>query len=1133
MNKYMTKLKSQALLAAKNPRNKKLFNDYWGSVEKIKSIGDTEFTEVFYELTHSTYLAFPYISDECIKGNFFPNQLENMCEKRELPFTNNFQHELRWWIACFGLCAEQINSFLAARKQYDTCVLLERYEEALEILDKVQKEWGVSFWLYESKIYVYTKLERDINKLTDNLSRELKDTIIWFYALKNSNTITYEEYIGIVQGVLKDIDDIKFLTYLKYVLLPMEYKLDAEDFLPLMYYSENSALFDRYLMFLDIVEAVTTRDGMGKCKEVLSRYISDLQVIQDERLEAMRFCLDKQQSRLVSYQLKTKLLEAKEYLIAGRIQECRDVAFELLKEAPYCVQAINIVAEMDIKLHNMSEECNTTFLKELLDNLKTIYSMKGERKQSVNILRKLINCCSMSNWAKSMWASILKSYKLVGEDGYIEAKKQESIQYLDIETVCECLSAEEGLEYLSTNASQSKYVMFREALLSGKIENAYDLVYNEDLKGILCVCDCRKSVEEKKKCLNAMEGSDNTFEILASKYYLSKLDIDVHFQESMDYAVDLLTKNFNRVSYIPWKLYIDKIEESDACIRGDIRVPILYYVQYKCSALETKDDVVLMCEDFLYYQGKELPSSLEVCAGIYPKNALIFFLRYVCVPDILSTALASKIINSMDLWKERIDICQILCNMDGVNEKVYEEEIRALTQKRKIYSELKIIEENRIHVNVEGIRPRLLEELCGDFARYKLYMDNRWENLFEAVNQKTRQQIVKWSLDAARVFQDLVIKIRDAFVSSAEYGLDFTLSLSIRHGAIGDALRRPLANAGLIAIFNESEEKYEWNYTVSEQLHGKEQETLKNAIIQLNIDTEKIISDLKSKYIQVRTEQGHEEGVFDYCITSYEFDQLFDVASNISELSDFIDYVFEYLWEKTEINMTKMKRLLKVDILEQYRTAFNTVKAIIDNLEHKEKAKSLRRKIVDASNEMQNAVENVCFWFQRSTESKSQDFDLDFVFQMGYETICNMHPETRFAKFELEKFQTDGKKINGQYLKAYSDIFYNLFDNIYKKAQTKKGVKRIEYSLSQNGNRQRIYLQNDYDCTGDISEDMRKLEELKRILDSEEYLEHIKGEGGTGIPKICKIIRKDLNRNGSIRCELKEEQNKFFIEIEL
>lgn len=102
---------------------------------------------------------------------------------------------------------------------------------------------------------------------------------------------------------------------------------------------------------------------------------------------------------------------------------------------------------------------------------------------------------------------------------------------------------------------------------------------------------------------------------------------------------------------------------------------------------------------------------------------VIYFLRNVCTQDILSTALASQIDNSKDLLQERINICWLLCELDSVNKKEYENEIRNITQKKKIDSELRIIQENRINVNIEGIRSDLIDAYNGDFMRYKLYQD--------------------------------------------------------------------------------------------------------------------------------------------------------------------------------------------------------------------------------------------------------------------------------------------------------------------------------------------------------------------------------------------------------------------------
>ncbi|MFR5740442.1 MAG: hypothetical protein ACLUEN_00215 [Coprococcus sp.] len=73
----------------------------------------------------------------------------------------------------------------------------------------------------------------------------------------------------------------------------------------------------------------------------------------------------------------------------------------------------------------------------------------------------------------------------------------------------------------------------------------------------------------------------------------------------------------------------------------------------------------------------------------------------------------------------------------------------------------------------------------------------------------------------------------------------------------------------------------------------------------------------------------------------------------------------------------------------------------IDNLEDKENILVLKSKILEASNDMSNTLNKIEFWFQRSTESKNTDFDLDFVFNLGLETIISMHNEVKFKTYRI------------------------------------------------------------------------------------------------------------------------------------
>lgn len=58
------------------------------------------------------------------------------------------------------------------------------------------------------------------------------------------------------------------------------------------------------------------------------------------------------------------------------------------------------------------------------------------------------------------------------------------------------------------------------------------------------------------------------------------------------------------------------------------------------------------------------------------------------------------------------------------------------------------------------------------------------------------------------------------------------------------------------------------------------------------------------------------------------------------------------------------------------------------------------------------------------------------------------------------------------------------------------------------------------------------MERAKKLICSGEYLQKVKGEGGTGIPKIVKIIAYDLRKEPTIDFGYIKEKNTFFMKIE-
>ncbi len=1145
MNQKINIIKMLSVQLQKNRNNRKLMKQIISQIEHIKyDKDDNIFWEDFTEIMFSKNHFFPNIREMYILNNLFPKEPKYMGKHPILKVSNDFYTELRWMVFLFAIYCDEISEFVECRKKYDTCILLGKFEDALVILEKFEAKYGVSFWLLESKLFIYNKLGKNISDIFEDWPDCTNKVIVSYYELKLQENRTYDEYQYFVEKEIAKCEnkasERQFLRdlipYYNYRIASLTYDLNEENIFSVLKCAALDSLIDQYLLCLEIFGVALTVKTDSNLYLSVKKCIGMLENLKDERLDALKFCFDNKENRK-NYKIKTKLEEVKESFICGDLESCREKTIKVLMKTPFNVQALNILVETDILLGITGEsEFEDTILGDLLKLLIIVYPMRENRNDKIDDVYKILNGCSSSNWAAMIANTITNRCRLINTEEEIATKKVECIQYLDIDTVCNCLEQNDSIEFIAQMNIKNKYVDFRTAILMGDYEKAESICLLDELKHLLAVRNPLIDMQKKKEHVDSVKGSGNTFELLISKHYFVQLDWEADIVSALEFAVDLMIDNISTSLFIPIDQFISHITKMDIEISSNICVPILYFIKYRYYSREMKAQVCAACEDFLYFSNIGLPSQMENFDENENIKRIIFFLRYVCTSEVLSTALASVITNSIDLAQERLEICLILCKKDSNNEKIYEQEIRDITQKKKINSELRIIEENRIHVNIEGMRQDLIDNYKNDFVRVQLYEDNSYKELFEVLNtiKENKTTVVFLQRDSRRVMRELVLNIRNAFVSSNEYGLDGYLSLNIRHGAISDALRSPLSAAGLLTVYNSKSNEYELNTMWRGGMGNDESDkAIYQAIENFTYETDSIINDLRTKYIRIRTEHTKMEGIFDYVIYDEEHSIIYDKSREFDDMDAFLNYVFEFLWEKTENNLVKMKELLKGEIMQRYADAFLKLKTSIEDVKDKSKTATLLRRIVEASNDMPNVINKVCFWFQRSTESKHTDFDLDFVFNMVLETVTSMHPDTIFKPVKIEDFNVEGK-IEGKHLKLYSDIFYNLLDNIYKKA-TRNGRSQItvEYVLRQTKDIQYIYLQNDYDCFSNKEEDETKMEELKKILDSGEYLKRVKGEGGTGIPKICKIIRVDLRKNGTINFGLKETENKFFIEISM
>ena len=300
---------------------KKIFNDV------LKEDDDNVFGRDIIRLMSSP------AANSYISSNFFPQDLSEYGRYRNIiEYTNDLRFELRWMIYCLHFYSKELSTFVKEREKYDDFILLNQYEEALKVVEDIEKSFGPSLWSLECKFYLFSNLDLDKNELMKEIPETIFGAVMNFYELKNRNNVTSDEYFYIankeINIVKKYFVDAEYLVeFYAYKISSLVYELDEDKILQIIGVIRKTSLIDRYLFLIDVCDYIVTLPENDALRTMLKKYVLLLDEIEDDHLIAVRFILDNPENRKRKYTPKTRLDHAKCEFIKGNILEAREEKF--------------------------------------------------------------------------------------------------------------------------------------------------------------------------------------------------------------------------------------------------------------------------------------------------------------------------------------------------------------------------------------------------------------------------------------------------------------------------------------------------------------------------------------------------------------------------------------------------------------------------------------------------------------------------------------------------------------------------------------------------------------------------------------------------------------------------------------
>lgn len=1087
-----------------------------------------------FEIVYDTLFANKSVREKYMTINLFPKEIHLFSKYSEPGYTDDIRLEMRWQMKLFSVFSESINDFVKKKAIFDELILEEEYHKASQCLEEIEEQYGISFWLLENKILLFHKLDKNVKEMILNkLEMGFVSTVLGFFDMKASDEMLARDYdyfvrreISKFNRVNPDFDEV--IDCYTFFIAPFLFKMTNTSINHVMKCICRFPLIDRYLAVLDIIEYYVSKMPEEEVPDWLRDEIQYLSEIEDSSVITYRFILSDGEDRLSGFSLNDNLIGLYNDYIQGDLNRCFEMVKAGVESRPADARLYNLYIDLCQLCSRSIEDLNVSENKKtLIINLNRIYSIEDEYNDSIDKVYKMCFWSFHASWARDIYNQITKHVQPIGSDEIAIGIKYSNLQQMTIDTVADNLEKNDALFYLEniTIENGEDYLAYKIALLKEDYKKASEICRIRPLSDLLTLKgnDCFDDFEGYLK-----EDNPEVYKIECTKLLWDSMKSNEDYEKGIDYFIHLFIKREEYAIISPMDRFMEYASSCDLEARKNIRISILYYIYSTYFDSNYKDELSIACEDFFECNNIERPSEMKDECENYNKEQLVFFLGNICVPQIMGPVLLT-VRTSSELEQERISICQKLRELDPKNEEAYDQEIKDTTHKLFLNDRVSTLETHKIQVNTDGIKARISKDLKSVFNKYMYARNSKLDVLLDKLkNMEGGEKLSLISLDSSQIFNEIVITIRNEFVSGAEYGLDAYLSLNIRHGTLTGQLRTPLINKELLA-----ERDVETNdYNVSERWLYKyrdwfDRKKAKKAIIEFTEETDNIIEYLKKELIQISTEEKPTNGVFDYSLTDVQIKYLQNYLTENCELEDFVDNVFDELWRRTETNLEKMRANIRDNIKSRYNDAFK-------NLQNEYKNISVDfpeadQWIKEAQNDMDAELEKICDWFRRSSDGQYPDFDLDVAFQVGLQTIRNIHPSMRFNYSFVEKDLSE--KIDGNAWKYFVSIFYILFDNISKYASEINGVKNIDCILKSDKCGFYIKMENQIDLRGHLDEAKKNVNSAMSLIADASYLARAKQEGGSGIPKIYKILAIDLKYKPTVQCMISEEKNVFQVEI--
>lgn len=411
----------------------------------------------------------------------------------------------------------------------------------------------------------------------------------------------------------------------------------------------------------------------------------------------------------------------------------------------------------------------------------------------------------------------------------------------------------------------------------------------------------------------------------------------------------------------------------------------------------------LMTGQFLRSRSESRPSLLADARPAFEPRELVYFLREVCVPNVLDVSRVFA--GSREVQEERQAICAVLNVLDPEHSDQYSAEVAAITRRLKVDDGLKIVDQSRIHVDTDAVTRWARRNLSEDFARYVDLIeagigvsgnfDEALREIMEAVRSNKQGEFFTPQNEADNALIRLLKSLREEFLNSSTSGLDYFLSKRIRHISFIGLVRGPLEFSHLIANKPTAQSDYGPNQFWIDKLstlNEFDRSRVDRAIRTFSQIFDDAVNRLKGELLHVRS-TDHPSGIFDIPISTTVLTLARALVDETVSFDEFLESVYIIFWAVLETALVQARKIIDDELKMQIALAMDELKAEISDCAHDDPAwPELSAALAQAGTEVQSALSEASSWFTRpEIREVMRYFTLEEALDVAIESALKLH----------------------------------------------------------------------------------------------------------------------------------------------